>query len=109
MKDLKDPAELQTIGDNDLTELYWQTIQQIEDLEAQKVALKAEADARLQERKRNTLQFGESDVTRFPKVYMTSVSLETARKFGAVQVQEKVNTTILQKLYKSGTKKPKKD
>ena len=104
MIELKNPVELHSMEEKDLTELYWQTIQQMEDLDAQKAEIKAEVDARLQDRKRNSMQFGESDVTRFPKVYTTGASVETARKYGATQMIEKIVGTILAKLHKSGVK-----
>lgn len=104
MIELKNPVELHEMKDDVLTELYWQTVQQMEDLDAQKAAIKAEADARLQDKKRNSLQFGESDVTRFPKVYTSRVSIETARKYGATKMEEKIVGPILTKIYKSGTK-----
>lgn len=104
MLEIKDPAELQNLKDEEVVELYWQTIQQIEDLEGQKSAIKTEVDARLQDRKRNTLQFGDSDVTRYPKVYTNKVTIETAREFGATKTEEKILGPILTKLHKSGIK-----
>lgn len=102
--ELQNPADIQKIEDPILEELYWQTLQQLEDLEAQKVEIKAEFDRRLQDRKRNSIEAGESAVTRYPKVYTNKVTIDEARKFAAVKVEEKVNSALITKLHKSGVK-----
>lgn len=104
MLKLNDPAQIQTISDLELELLFWQTCNLEEEIAAQKAAIKDEFNARLEQKKRDSIEIGESIVTRYPKLYTNGVALDTARKYGAVKVEEKVNGALLVKLAKSGQK-----
>lgn len=101
---LNDPSQIQTISDLGLDLLFWQTCALEEEVAAQKSAIKEEFMHRLADKKRDSIEVGESIVTRYPKVYTNGVNIETARKYGAIKVEEKVNGAVITKLYKSGVK-----
>jgi len=104
MNTMADPANLSKIEPEVLIQLYEDTLNAIDEKLAIKEVIKQEFDARLQVIKQDSKEYAGWGVTRFPKVYTNNVSIETARTFGATKTEEKVNTTIITKLVKSGTK-----
>jgi len=104
MNTIADPAQLQEMKPEDLVQLYEDTLNEIDEKLATKEAIKQEFDARLQAIKQDSKEYAGWGVTRYPKVYTNNVSLETARAFGATKTEEKVNTTIITKLVKGGSK-----
>jgi len=101
---MNDPAQLQEAKSEELVQLYENTLDEIDHLLALKEAIKQEFDARLIADKQDSKEVAGWGVTRFPKVYANGVSLETARTFGATKTEEKVNTAVITKLVKAGTK-----
>lgn len=100
---INDPAKIVEIKSEELVQIYENTLNTIDELLAQKEAIKQEFDARLQADKQDSKEIAGWGVTRFQKIYSSGVTLETARKFGATKTEEKVNTTIITKLVKAGT------
>lgn len=101
---MNDPAEIIKLSPEQLIQLYEDTLDQIDEMLATKEVIKQEFGARLIKEKRDSKEVDGWGVTRFPKVYTSKVSLEEARKFGAVKTVEKVNSAIITKLVKAGTK-----
>lgn len=101
---LNDPANLLKLTDEQLEKVYWETIQQEEDIKAQKLAIKVEFTERVKKTNQSQGRFGETLVTRYPKIYTNGVTLETAEKFGATKTEVKVDGAVVSKLYKAGNK-----
>lgn len=104
---INDPAEILSLPDEKLEELYWQTVQEQEDLTAQKLAVKEEMVERIKKTKQSQGKFGESIATRYPKIYVTKdCTLSIAEKWGAIKTEPKVDSAVISKLYKAGNKIP---
>lgn len=89
----------------DLVELYVNTREQEEEVAAQKTAVKTEIIERLKKAKLDGTQVGDYAVTKF-RMITFQTTLEDAKKYGAVKVEEKADTTILRKLFDKGEKIP---
>ena len=101
---LEDPADLLKLTDQQLEEAYWETVQQEEDIKAQKMAIREEFIERVKKTKQTQGKFGESIATIYPKIYTSGVKMETAEKWGAVKTEIKVDGAVISKLYKAGNK-----
>ena len=100
---IKDPAEILKMKVEDLVEFYVATRDEQDQLEAQRQAVKVEIMDRLTKAKVDGMQVKDWAVTKF-KMVAFKTSLEDAKKYGAVKVEEKPDTTILRKLYNKGEK-----
>ena len=101
---LNDPANLLNLTDEQLEQAYWETIQQEEDVKAQKLAIKVEFTERIKKTNQSQGKFGETLVTRYPKIYTNGVTMETAESFGATKTEVKIDGAVISKLYKAGNK-----
>ena len=101
---LEDPADLLKLTDQQEEEANWETVQQEEDIKAQKMAIREEFIERVKKTKQTQGKFGESIATRYPKIYTSGVKMETAEKWGAVKTEIKVDGAVISKLYKAGNK-----
>ena len=106
---LENPAAIFSLTNEELEQFYWETIEQendiklqVDELKAQKDAIKQEFIARVKKINRNGLIVNESSITVYPKVYTNNVTIETARNLGVTKMEEKIDTTKLGNLVKSG-------
>lgn len=105
MKHIKDPGQLVTAKKEDLIELWENTLNEIDELLAQKETIKQEFEARIAAKEMSdSEEVAGYIITRFPKVYANKVTLGEAQKHGATVLKEIVNTTLLTKIIKAGTK-----
>jgi len=101
---LNDPANLEKLNDSQLEESYWETVQEEENIKAQKLAIREEFVERVKKTKQPSGKFGESIATRYPKIYTGGVTVTEAEKWGAVKTEVKVDGAVVSKLYKAGNK-----
>lgn len=101
---LREPDDLKTLDDIEMDLLYWQTLEVLGNLQAQAEMIRFEAQERLTERKRDSIQIGDTIYSKYIQVSATGVDVEKAREFAATKMEEKVNTALLIKLHKSGVK-----
>lgn len=109
MKTINDPAQLGKMTPEQLVEAYEQTLNGIDEILAQKEAIKTELDARLQAIGEKSKEWAGYTVSRFPKIYFNNVTLETAKMFAATQMSETkeiINTAILKRLVEAGKEIP---
>ena len=100
MEKFSDPAKLQTATNEELVQLYAQTSQIIEDLEAQSKAIKDELAPRI---KANGVVICDYSVVKSKRISW-QITLEKAKELGAVK--EAINNEILKKLMSKGVEIP---
>lgn len=101
------PLDMTNLTGEQLIEIWENTLTLIDEYLAQKEAVKVEFEARIEAGKMpDADEVAGYSVTRFPKVYVNKVTLETAKKYGATKTKEVVDTTIVTKLVKSGEEIP---
>lgn len=107
---INDPAEILTISNEDLTKLYWETVDDenklkdlMEDVIAQKAAIKKEFIARTVKLNRDAIIVADTSITVYSKLYTNGVSLETAALFGATKTELKVDSQRIAKIMEMGT------
>lgn len=106
---IKNPAEMLTMTDEQLVEFYWATVEaedklalKEEEIKAQKSEIKALFADRIQASKRDGAMIGDTSITVYTKVYSNKVTLEIARNLGATKTEEKVDSAKIGKLVKAG-------
>lgn len=105
MSNIKDPADILKMKDEQIVEALMAARDAQEQAKAEEVELKEILLERMHKKKQDGFIAGHWGVTRF-KMTRFQTSLEDARKYGATKTEEKVDTTLLGKLYKAGTKIP---
>ena len=103
------PEQLAKMKPEELVELYEQTLNGIDEVLAQKEAIKLELESRLEAIGEKSKEWNGYIVTRYPKIYFNNVSLETAKTFAATQMtepKEVINTAVLKRLVEAGKDVP---
>lgn len=109
MKTITDPTKLGEIKPEELVEIYENTLNQIDEMLAQKDAIKVELQSRLEKIGEKSKEWNGYTVTRFPKIYFNKVTLEVAKQFAATTMtepKEVINTAILKRLVEAGKEVP---
>ena len=96
-----DPTQLPDMSTADLCEAHENLSHEMEDLDAEKKAIRDEVLSRMKD---DGELHGDFTVTRVKKTNWTGVKVEQVKALGAVK--EAVDTAKLSKLYKSGAKLP---
>jgi hypothetical protein len=102
---IKDPADILKLTNEQIVEALMASREAQEEAKAEEVMLKEILIEKMTKKKLDGLTAGHWMVTKFKSVRFQT-SLEDARKYGATKTEEKVDTTLLGKIYKSGTKVP---
>lgn len=102
---IKDPADILKMTDEQIVEALMASREAQEEAKAEEVMLKEVLIEKMEKKKQDGFVAGHWGVTKFKMVRFTT-TIEDARKFGATKTEEKVDTTLLGKIYKSGTEVP---